>query len=403
MKWLGLSTETPRRIRDPRLTAINFVTDAVNRSLDLREITDNALHAILAVTRVEAGAVYRWHESEQVLRLFTSRGLAEAFTRQVSVIRRGQDGTLDAVLGGGTCVTEDFVVAADAQHLEPVTAGFRTTLLGPIRAHGRTQGLLVLGSYRGRPFEQDNVDLIEVIANQVGIAITKAELLEDLGRKNQLLELLNDEAHHRIKNNLQMISGLLQLDLAEAGSGTGAERLQHAVQQIQAIAHVHNLLSQDMPEKVDVRALITTIARTLLGPVTPGQPGPEIVLDLEQLWLGADQAVALALIVNELSANALMHGRQPAGQALQVVVTCHALDGTVSLSVSDNGGGIPAVRTKRPGGGQGTGIVTQLAQVNLRGILRIRNAGPGARAELHFKVAENVGPRRPPTVAGGGA
>ena len=40
------------------------------------------------------------------------------------------------------------------------------------------------------------------------------------------------------------------------------------------------------------------------------------------------------------------------------------------------------------------GIVTQLAQVNLRGLLRLRNEGPGAKAELQFKVAENVGPRR---------
>jgi two-component sensor histidine kinase len=292
-------------------------------------------------------------------------------------------------------------VVTDARRTEPVTAGFRTTLMGPIRAHGRTLGLLVLGSYRGRPFEQDNVDLIEVIANQVGIAITKAELLEDLGRKNQLLELLMDEAHHRIKNNLQMISGLLQLDLADAGSGPGGERLQRAIQQIQAIAHVHNLLSQEMAEKVDAQALITALAKTLLGPVRPGQSDAEIELDLEQLWLGADQAVALALIVNELTSNALLHGRPPAGESLEVLVACHASDGKVSLTVTDNGGGVPLKPTKRPGGGQGMGIVTQLAQVNLRGVLRIRNEGAGTRAELQFKVAENVGPRRHEDSAGG--
>jgi two-component sensor histidine kinase len=401
MKWLGLSTETPRRIRDPRLTAINFLTDAVNRTLDLREVIDNAVHAILAVTRVEAGAVYRWHEAEGMLRLLTSRGLAEAFTRQVAAIRRGQDGTLDAVLEGGTCVTDDFVVAVDDRRREPVTAGFRTTLLAPIRARGKTLGLLVLGSYRGRPFEQDNVDLIEVIANQVGIAITKAELLEDLGRKNRLLELLMDEAHHRIKNNLQMISGLLQLDLAGSDPGPGAERLQHAIQQIQAIAHVHNLLSKEVAEKVDAKALITALTRTLLGPVRPGQSDAEIELDLEQLWLGADQAVALALIVNELTSNALLHGRPPAGDSLEVFVACHTADGKVVLTVVDNGGGIPEKRPKRPGGGQGMEIVTQLAQVNLRGALWIRNEGNGTRAELQFKLAENVGPHQTAKPVGG--
>ena len=67
MKLFDSSVPAPRATRDARLTAINFVADAVNRTIDLKEIADNALHAVLAVTKVDAGAVYMWAEDERAL------------------------------------------------------------------------------------------------------------------------------------------------------------------------------------------------------------------------------------------------------------------------------------------------------------------------------------------------
>ena len=61
------------------------------------------------------------------------------------------------------------------------------------------------------------------------MAIDNAQLLKDLSQKNDLLELLIEEAHHRIKNNLQMISGLLQLESADAPSTQSRhDRTSHA-------------------------------------------------------------------------------------------------------------------------------------------------------------------------------
>src|SRR5689334_6024301 len=90
---------TPAKpLREVRLTAINFIADAVNRTLDLKEIADNALHAIIAVTELDAGAVFTWHEADQTVRLFAWRGMSEAFARQVTVLRKGDDATIDSVL-----------------------------------------------------------------------------------------------------------------------------------------------------------------------------------------------------------------------------------------------------------------------------------------------------------------
>ncbi len=382
MAKFDVGARKTRPLRDARLTAVNFVTDAVNRTLDLSEIADNALHAILAVSRLDAGAMYRWQEGEAQLRLFAWRGLSEAFVRQATVIRRGEDALIDAVLEGETRLVDDFQVSP-GKGREPAQAGFRAAILCPVWAQGTTVGLLALGRYRARPFESADVDLIEVISNQIGIATVKAQLLRDLERKNGLLELLIEEAHHRIKNNLQMISGLLQLELTEAQAAGYADRLHHAISRIQAIAQVHHLLSQEMPEKVDANVLITKIVNTLATSLPTGG-GPQLVLNLEHLWVDADQAVALALIVNELVANALLHGTPPAEQPLSVTVTCQSVDANLAVIVSDNGGGIPANVPARPDGGQGMKIVTQLAQINLRGELVVANHEGGVRTTLRF-------------------
>ncbi len=370
-------------IRDFRLTAVRFVADAVNRTLDLREISDNALDAVLAVTHMDAGAMYRWVEEDAALHLYAWRSLTEAFTRQVMVIRRGDDALIDAVLEGTTRVVGDFTVTLKSVGQGEVRAGFGGAVLCPILAQGKMVGLLVLGAYRQRRFESETLDLIEVIANQIGIGITNAELVQDVQRKNELLRLLMEEAHHRIKNNLQMISGLLQLELA-ASEGRTAERLEHAISQVQAIAQVHNLLSAEMPEQVDARVLIRVIVETLVSSAT-GEP-PRVQMNLEQLWLNADQAVPLALIINELVTNSLLHGVPPEGEPLQLFVFCQHQNNTVTITIADNGGGFRATETRGRSSGQGVNIIRQLTQVNLRGELLLGNSDVGVCATLRFPL-----------------
>jgi two-component sensor histidine kinase len=319
-----------------QLTAINFVADAVNRSLDLKEIADNALHAILSVMPLDAGALYIRPPPAAGLSLFAARGLTAA--------------------------------APGATELEWNAAGFATVLAVPVP---QGEALLVLAARGARPVTAADRELVEVIANQIGHAMTHARLTADLREKNKTLEVLIEEAHHRIKNNLQMISGLLQIQLDEAGPAAAA--LRTAMARIQAIAHVHNLLSAEWPDQVDACKLI----RAVVGAEAP------VTLDLRPLWLAADQAVAVALIVNELVTNARQHAR-PARGALRIRVACGRAGNDGVVEVADNGAG-PAP-SAAPTDGQGINIVRQLARVNLRGRLTLTGNNPGWRGRLQFPV-----------------
>jgi two-component sensor histidine kinase len=113
---------------------------------------------------------------------------------------------------------------------------------------------------------------------------------------------------------------------------------------------------------------------------------PDVTVDVDHVWLGAEQAVPLALIVNELVSNTFVHGRSPQGQPLRARIQCRQQDGHIEMVVTDNGGGGAEGRDWRECEGQGMSIVAQLAQVNLRGHLRIDSHDGGVRAELRFEI-----------------
>src|SRR6266478_3606651 len=131
MKLPDPTTSAPKPLRDPRLMAINFVADAINRTLNLKEIADNALDAILAVMKVDAGSVYIWQDTDQALHLFAWRGLSEAFVPKVAVLQRGTE-VIDAVLNGEARVIEDFTVKPSGAISEAARAGFQSAVLAPI-------------------------------------------------------------------------------------------------------------------------------------------------------------------------------------------------------------------------------------------------------------------------------
>jgi len=271
----------------------------------------------------------------------------------------------------------------------------RSALVVPLISRHELIGALHLTRHgeSAADFTPANLELMEAFASRAAVAIDNAQLLKDLSHKNELLRLLIEEAHHRIKNNLQMVSGLLQLDAESALGGESTKFLRTAITRIRAIAQVHDLISEEMPEKVDVQALMVAIVNTLVSSGPHATGAPVVTVDAERLWLSADQAVPLALIVNELVSNSLLHGRSPAGQPLCVRIHCRERNDRVELVVSDNGGGF---RDKKDGGergGHGMHIVTQLAQVNLRGAFQIESRDGGVHAKLEFGIPpQGMGP-----------
>jgi two-component sensor histidine kinase len=369
-----------------KLAALVDISSGSAQQLELELLLQRILER--AATLLRADAAYISHYSEESERVEIVAASAN-FTQLVGVpypSTRGLFGQIRPTRQGRIFTREEV----KAYGYSPVLreSDVRSAVVVPLISRNELIGALSLTRHgeNAAEFTAANLELMEAFASRAAVAIDNTQLLKDLERKNKLLQLLIEEAHHRIKNNLQMVSGLLQLEAESVPMESSRGFLQTAITRIQAIAQVHNLLSEEMPEGVDVNVLITTIVRMLVSSA-PGTHGtPDVAVDVEHVWLGAEQAVPLALIVNELVSNTFVHGRSTQGEPLRARIQCRQQDNHIELVVTDNGGGVASGKDWRVWGGQGMSIVAQLAQVNLRGHLQVESRDGGVRAELRFEI-----------------
>lgn len=172
-------------------------------------------------------------------------------------------------------------------------------------------------------------------------------------------ELLVREMHHRIKNNVATLAGMLALAQAETPSPEARSILKDTERRIAAIGAIQDVLYRsDTLGDAPARALVETLVRHL-GAITP--PGVSISTDIGDFAVRSDQALPLALIVNELVTNAIKHGlhQNPHGE---IKVQFHCDDGRCHLLVRNPGKpfGIENAGRKASGLGLVRGLVRQL-------------------------------------------
>jgi two-component sensor histidine kinase len=202
----------------------------------------------------------------------------------------------------------------------------------------------------------------------------------DLEQSNRQLRTLLQEMHHRIKNNLQTVADLLYLETL--GAPHAAQKsLRDSIGRVKSIAAVHEMLSADRIEEVDVRRLAERIGETI-GRDLAGR-GRDVAVDVvgSALRLPSKQATSLALVLSELVTNALEHAF--ADGRGRVLISLAASDVEVAVSVHDDGRGLPSGFSVERDAHLGLRIVGDLVSRDLRGTFSLRDQD-GTVAEVRF-------------------
>ncbi|MEI6653991.1 MAG: sensor histidine kinase, partial [Verrucomicrobiota bacterium] len=194
------------------------------------------------------------------------------------------------------------------------------------------------------------------------------------------------EIHHRVKNNLQIISSLLRLQSGQVDHSATKAVLQDMQNRVRSMALIHehlyrseNLASVDLSNYI--KSLCQQLFRTLLA--TPD--AVQLHLNILSVSLDIDQAIPCGLLVNELVSNALEHAFPP-GRHGELWVELRAVaDGQgCRLRVADNGAGLPPDFALDHLTSLGLKLARDLAR-QLGGQLEI-GPGPGAVFEVEFKL-----------------
>jgi PAS domain S-box-containing protein len=180
-------------------------------------------------------------------------------------------------------------------------------------------------------------------ASAIARDITQRKQAErQLKRALKEKELLLQEIHHRVKNNLQIISSLLNIQSAGIEDGQALRAFKDSQSRIESIALIHEILSQsDDLSKVDFAQYVRELSHHLVASYGINPQDIELETEVDQTVLGIDTAIPCGLLITELLSNALIHGF-PSGRKGKIRVDLRRVDGNqLALAVSDNGVGFP--------------------------------------------------------------
>jgi|GEM_PF-3741747 len=183
-------------------------------------------------------------------------------------------------------------------------------------------------------------------------------------------EVLLREVHHRVKNNLQVVLSLINLQRRKLSDDASAEALGLCASRVLAIAQVHELLYETKnASRIPLAAYVQGLVRGIDDGAEP-RANVRIETHVDDVLVSVESGVPCGLILNELIANALKHAF-PAGRAGTITVTVRrSSPAELTLQVSDDGVGLPADFESKPGNSLGLSIVRRLTG-QLKGQLSI--------------------------------
>ncbi|NLX03783.1 MAG: PAS domain-containing protein [Phycisphaerae bacterium] len=217
--------------------------------------------------------------------------------------------------------------------------------------------------------------------------VTEAKRAEEQIKASlQEKEVLLREIHHRVKNNLQIISSLLNLQSRYIQDERALDVFRESQNRIRSMVLIHEKLyrSKDLA-RVDFAEYVQSLASHLVRSYGTRRAGVDLRVHVEGVALPIDTAIPCGIIINELVTNALKHAF-PDGRRGEIRIDLHPAEREYRLVVSDNGTGIPADLDFRKTESLGLQLVTTLTD-QLDGTVELERDG-GTRFTIVFPKGE---------------
>ena len=221
-----------------------------------------------------------------------------------------------------------------------VEHGIRRAMNVILQGDGSPFGVLEVDSRSEGEFSEHDIAFLQGAANILGMAIEQQQYQRKLQAALERHQILLKEVNHRVKNSLQVVSGMLYLQASVAGDPALSERLNEASTRISTVGRAYERLAYNADyESIGLASYLREVIGDLETAVTPCKVQLEAP---EEIQFAADRAILVALIINELVLNAGKHAYpNSSGGSIWVRVVKKDKD-LVQISVRDEGVGLPA-------------------------------------------------------------
>jgi len=176
----------------------------------------------------------------------------------------------------------------------------------------------------------------------------------------ELKELLLGEIHHRVKNNLQVISSLLEMQADKSPSPDAQRHLLEGKNRISSIAIVHELIyAQNNLAQMDVGDYVTTLINELNSNLWK-EINCELNIRCDEIVLPVSETIPLGMLINELVTNSFKHARPKGNDPLVIDLTIFRQNKTIAFNYSDNG--TFGIKGANSGSGLGMKIINSMTR-----------------------------------------
>jgi two-component system, sensor histidine kinase PdtaS len=365
-------TDEELRRKVHELSTLHQVSAVVTSSLDL----DNVLSMIVAQAVLLSGAdcsiLFELDPVTEKLRAVASHGfdtqaIADATVRAGQccvgrVVRSGEPSMrVDCMRQDVGCFLHNLSDAVGDQHA--VLCAPLTTVHGPL-------GSLCVFSSQRHMLNAHQLQLVVTFANVAAIAMENARLFTQTREGLRTKDALLREMHHRVKNNLQQVASILNMQRRRAKSPELEQILEENVSRIQGIAETHDLLSTAQLGMAPVDEIVRKIVGIVRGNLVPPELHIQFHINHAPFPVPSEQATTLAIILNELIANAIEHGFGGRDRG-EIRISGTLRSGMIVLRIADDGRGLPDGFAVEKAEGMGLQLVRRLVESELRGSVEI--------------------------------
>jgi two-component sensor histidine kinase len=269
-----------------------------------------------------------------------------------------------------------------------VQHGVRRAMNVILQGEGKPFGVLEVDSRSEQEFGANDFAFLQGAANVLGMAIERERYERNLKAALERHQVLLKEITHRIKNGLAIVASMLKLQANELNDPAVTPHLEEAAFRVSAIAKAHQRIHEASgPDRLDLGSYVKDICHD----VNEAVPLCHIEVETEpSINTKPDQAVSIALIVNELITNAAKYAYQDDQRGSIWVRIARGADDMIELSVRDEGRGLPANFELRSAPGLGMRIVRALSQ-QVNATIEVRRLDPGTEFILSAPRELNEG------------
>jgi len=238
----------------------------------------------------------------------------------------------------------------------------------------RPYGVLEIDNDQQHDYDQHDIDFLTGFANVLAEAVATSTRTGELqgtiermkvlvGEKDRLLEqkkVLAEELQHRVRNNLQLVYGMLSKQLDDTPDKAGQRGLRAISRRVSTLAQVYDhLLGSEMTRTTDFGGYVKSLCLNLAEIQAAPNGGVTLTCDSDAIVLDLDVVTALGIVVAEVVTNSYDHAF-PGDRKGSIVVSVHRAEGgAATMTISDDGTGFPAQSESRR---HGLGLVRRLVE-----------------------------------------